>query len=47
MLERIFALEELKICNIIPVNEFIWYCDVVGIDPVETLKVINAQKTLY
>ena len=47
MLERDAALEELKICNIIPVNEFIWYCDVVGIDPVETLKVINAQKTLY
>ena len=47
MLERDAALEELKICNIIPVNEFIWYCDVVGIDPVETLKVITAQKTLY
>lgn len=47
MLERETALEELKVCNIIPVNEFIWYCDVIGIDPIETLKIINAQKTLY
>ena len=47
MLAREDALEELKICNIIPVDEFIWYCDTIGIDPVETLKIINAQKTLY
>lgn len=47
MLERETALEELKVCNIIPVDEFIWYCDTIDIDPVETLKIINAQKTLY
>lgn len=47
MLTREDALEELKVCNIIPVDEFIWYCDTIDIDPVETLKIINAQKTLY
>lgn len=47
MLERETALEELKVCNMIPVDEFIWYCDTINIDPVETLKIINAQKTLY
>ncbi|MCM1027980.1 MAG: hypothetical protein NC432_16295 [Roseburia sp.] len=47
MLKREKALEELAVCNIIPVDEFIWYCDAIGIDPIETLKIINAQKTLY
>ncbi|MBD5491008.1 MAG: hypothetical protein HDR16_02460 [Lachnospiraceae bacterium] len=47
MIARETALEELKVCNMIPVDEFIWYCDTINIDPVETLKIINAQKTLY
>lgn len=47
MLARETALEELRVCNVIPVDEFIWYCDTIDIDPVETLKIINAQKTLY
>lgn len=47
MLERKEALAELKVCNEIPVDEFIWYCDAIDIDPIETLKIINAQKTLY
>lgn len=47
MIDRETALATLETSNRISVQDFIWYCEAIEIDPVETLKIINAQKPLY
>lgn len=47
ILDRKTALDSLAGSNHISVEAFAWYCDTINIDPIETLKIINSQKTLY
>lgn len=47
MVDREHALLTLEKSNCIPVEDFVWYCDTIDIDPIEALKVINRQRTLY
>ncbi len=47
ILDRSSALATLEESNHISVEAFIWYCDTINIDPIETLKIINRQRTLY
>ena len=47
MLTRDEALSQLDEANQISIDGFIWYCKTIGIDPVNALKVINQQTTLY
>lgn len=47
MLDRESALASLEKSNRVSPESFIWYCDAINIDPVDTLKIINRQKALY
>ena len=47
ILDRKTALESLEESNHVSVEAFMWYCNTIGIDPIETVKIINRQKTLY
>ena len=47
MIDRETALETLEKSNSVSVQDFIWYCDTIDIDPVKALRIINKQKTLY
>ena len=47
MIDRETALQSLEESNRVSVEDFVWYCDTIGIDPVAALKIINKQKPLY
>ena len=47
ILERKSALDSLEESNHVSVEAFMWYCDTIGIDAIEAVKIINTQKTLY
>ncbi len=47
MIDRETAMASLEKSNRVSPQDFIWYCEAIGIDPVEALKIINRQKTLY
>jgi len=46
-LPREVGLASLNECNTVSAEGFAWYCDTIGIDPIEAIKIINKQKTLY
>lgn len=47
IVDRETALASLETSNRVSPQDFIWYCETIGINPIETLKTINRQKTLY
>jgi len=47
MIDRETALSTLSECNRVSPEGFIWYCDAIHVDPVDALKIINRQRTLY
>ncbi len=47
IIDRETAMASLEKSNRVSPQDFIWYCEAIGIDPVEALKIINRQKTLY
>ena len=47
MIDRETALASLEKSNRISTEDFVWYCNTIGIDPVSALKIINNQKPLY
>lgn len=47
IVDRETALASLEASNRVSPQDFVWYCETIGIDPIETLKIINCQKTLY
>ncbi len=47
MIDRETALASLEKSNQVSTEDFVWYCNTIGIDPITTLKIINKQKTLY
>lgn len=47
MITREEAIQKIDESNRISLDGFIWYCDTIGLDPIDTLKIINAQPTLY
>ena len=47
MLTREEAVTTIDQSNKISVEEFLWYCNTIGIEPIRTVKIINQQKTLY
>lgn len=47
MLDRNKALEEVYESNQVRPESFAWYCNTIGIDPLQALIKINSQKTLY
>ena len=47
MTDRKSALASLEESNRVSAENFAWYCDTINIDPIEALRVINSQKTLY
>lgn len=47
MIDRETALQSLEESNRVSVEDFVWYCNTIGIDPVAALKIINKQRPLY
>jgi glucosamine--fructose-6-phosphate aminotransferase (isomerizing) len=47
MVDRETAFKGLERSNRVSAEGFVWYCDTINVDPIETLKIINNQKTLY
>ncbi len=47
LMTREEALEKIDESNKVSIDGFLWYCKVIGLNPMETLKIINSQRTLY